>query len=97
MLRVHVPSTVVIVGMDHRYSYMGLPNEPHVLQGPDPNHSDPNYFSGHTWDNPDLANSERFHAMAREAFEATGRRVIDCTVDGSCTVFEKGRLEDVLR
>lgn len=90
-------STVVIVGMDHRYSYTGLPNEPHVLQGPDPNHFDPNYFSGHTWDNPDLANSERFYAMAREAFEATGRRVIDCTVDGSCTVFEKGRLEEVLR
>ena len=85
-------STVVIVGMDHRYSYMGLPNEPHALQGPDPNHFDPSYFSGHTWDNPDLANSERFYAMARTAFEADNRRILDCTVGGACQVFEKSRL-----
>jgi hypothetical protein len=89
-------STVVIVGMDHRYSYAGLPNEPHALQGPDPNHFEPSYFSGHTWYNPDLVNSERFYAMAREAYEVAGRRIIDCTVDGACTVFEKGRLEEVL-
>ena len=66
-------ATVVIVGMDHRYSFEGSPNEPRELKGPDPNHFDPGYFSGHTWDNPDLANSERFYAMARAAFEADGR------------------------
>jgi len=90
-------SEVVIVGMDHRYSYTGLPNESHVLQGPDTNHFDPSYFSGDKWDNPDLANSERFYAMARSSYETDGRRIIDCTVNGGCTVFEKGRLEDVLR
>ena len=90
-------STVVIVGMDHRYSYTGLPNEAHLLQGPDHNHFDPSYFAGQTWDNPDLANSERFYAMARNAFEADGRRILDCTVGGSCTVFEKSRLEDELK
>lgn len=89
-------SEVVIVGMDHRYSYSGLPNEPHVLKGRDPNHFDPSYFSGHTWDNPDLASSERFYAMARSAYEEDGRRIIDCSVDGACTVFEKSRLEEVL-
>ena len=90
-------SMVVIVGMDHRYSYEGLPNEPHLLQGPDPNHFDSSYFRGNTWDNPDLANSERFYAMAREAFEADSRCIIDCTVGGGCTVFEKCSLEIVLR
>ena len=90
-------STIVIVGMDHRYSYTGLPNEPHTLQGPDSNHFNPKYFSGQTWDNPDLYNSERFLALARETFEAAGRRIIDCTVDGACTVFEKGRLKEVLK
>ena len=90
-------STVVIVGMDHHYDYTGLPNEPHVLKGRDPNHFDPSYFTGHTWDNPDLANSERFYAMARTAYEAEGRRILDCTVNGACTVFEKARLEEVLR
>ena len=89
-------ATVVIVGMDHRYTYQGPPNEPRKLSGPDPNHFDPSYFSGHTWDNPDLANSERFYAMARETFERAGCRIIDCTVDGACNVFEKGRLEEVL-
>lgn len=90
-------STVVIVGMDHRYRYQGAPNEPRILSGPDPNHFDPAYFSGHTWDNPDLANSERFYAMAREVYEAAGRKIIDCTVGGACQVFEQGRLEEVLR
>lgn len=87
---------VVIVGMDHRYSFQGSPNEPRRLAGPDPNHFDSGYFSGQTWDNPDLPNSEHFYAMAREAFESHGRRIIDCTVNGACTVFEKGRLEEVL-
>ena len=90
-------STVAIVGMDHRYRYTGLPNEPHTLQGLDNNHFDPSYFSGQTWDNPDLANSERFYAMARTAFEADGRRILDCTVGGACLVFEKARLEEALR
>ena len=89
-------SKVIIVRMDHRYSYTGLPNEPRVLKVRDPNHFDPSYFRGHTWDNPDLANSERFYAMARTAFEADNRRILDCTVGGACQVFEKSRLEEVL-
>lgn len=87
---------IAIVGMDHSYSYEGRPNEPRKLEGADPNHFDPRYFSDQTWDNPDLANSERYYAMARDAFEADGHQIIDCTVGGACTVFEKGRLEEVL-
>jgi hypothetical protein len=89
--------TVVIVGMDHKYAYLGWPNEPRRLEGVDPNHFDPAYFSGCLWNNPDLANCEKFYALARREFEEDGRRIIDCTVRGSCTVFEKGRLEEVLR
>lgn len=73
---------VVIAGMDHRYQFMGVPNEPRRLEGADPNYFDHRYCSGHTWNHPDLANSERFYAMAREVFEADGRRITDCTVDG---------------
>ena len=89
-------SEVVIVGMDHRYEYQGLPNQPSLLVGNDVNHFNSNYFSGHVWDNPDLSNSERFYAMARDAYEADGRKIIDCTLNGNCRVFEKGRLEQVL-
>ncbi|MEA5412053.1 hypothetical protein VB737_09785 [Synechococcus sp. BA-120 BA3] len=88
---------VVIVGMDHRYSFHGLPNEPHELKGEDRNHFDPSYFSGQTWDNPDLASSERFYYLARQTFEAAGRRIIDCTIDGACSVFEKGGLKEALQ
>jgi hypothetical protein len=75
--------------LDHRYTYTGQPNESHRLDGPDPNHFSPEYFSGQLWDNPDLAHSEEFYAIARKVFEADGRRIIDATVDGACTVFEK--------
>ena len=80
---------VVIIGMDHRYHFTGAPNEAHRLDGPDPNHFSPDYFSGHTWDNPDLTRSEESYCVARSEYEKDGRRIIDATVGGACTVFEK--------
>lgn len=80
---------VVIVGMDHRFAYDGPPNAARRMEGPDPNHFDPGYFAGQTWDNPDLALSEASYAAARAIYEAAGRRIVDATVDGACTVFEK--------
>ena len=81
---------VVIVGMDHRYEYTGKPNEAQRLDGSDPNHFSPDYFGGgQTWDNPDLVNSEESYRVARAEFEKAGRRIIDATCDGACTIFEK--------
>lgn len=80
---------VVIVGMDHRFTYQGQPNETHLLQGDDPNHFAPNYFSGQQWDNPDLAHSEESYRLAKQVFEADGRSIIDATLKGACTVFDK--------
>lgn len=88
---------VCIVGMDHRYAFSGKPHETRFMDGPDPNHFSDAYFQNQHWDNPDLQRSEQFYALARQTFEAAGRRIIDCTVDGACTVFEKGRIEEVLR
>jgi hypothetical protein len=91
-------NSVIIVGLDHRYRYTGVPNEAGVLNGPDPNHFSPEYFGfGQTWDNPDLARAEESFHIARERFEAAGRRIFDATVGGACTVFEKGSLEVLLR
>lgn len=82
--------TVIIIGMDHHFDYNGAPNEAHVLDGPDPNHFSPDYFGhGQTWDNPDLAHSEESYRIARAEFEKDGRRIIDATLDGACTIFEK--------
>ena len=81
---------VVLIGLDHRYQYSGAPNEARVLDGPDPNHFSPDYFGGgKTWDNPDLARSEESYRLARAEYERAGRRIIDATLDGACTIFEK--------
>lgn len=87
---------VVIIGMDHRYEYSGLPNEARKLQGPDPNHFSPDYFGGgQTWDNPDLVRSEESYRIARSEYEKDGRRIIDATLDGACTIFEKADYQQI--
>jgi hypothetical protein len=82
-------SEVVIIGMDHRFSFHGAPHEAHRLEGSDLNHFSPEYFSGQVWDNPDLIRSEESYAMARQVYESDGRRILDATPDGACQVFEK--------
>ena len=86
-------STVLLVGLDHRYVFDGKPNEENLMLGDDPNHFDPEYFKGASWHNPDLEKSEKSYKMARQAFERAGRRVINLTPDTGTDVFEKGQME----
>ena len=87
---------IIIIGMDHRYDYSGPPNQECRLDGPDPNHFIPDYFgNGQTWDNPALAHSEESYSIARVQFEKDGRRIIDATLDGACTIFEKADYQKV--
>ena len=88
---------VVIVGMDHRYTYKGDPNQVSVIEGNDTNHFDKAYFCNQQWNNPDLPASEKAYERARQVFEDDGREIVDCTVDGACPVFRKMALEEVLR
>lgn len=87
---------VIIVGMDHRYQYEGLPNELTEISGPDPNHFCPDYFQGCFWNNPDLSQAEESYRIAKHAYEEAGRSIVDCTVDGACEVFDKRSLQEVL-
>ena len=81
---------VIIIGMDHHYKYTGNPNETSRFDGPDPNHFSHDYFGGgQTWDNPDLVHSEESYRIARAEYEQDGRSIIDATLDGACTIFEK--------
>ncbi|MGE4552095.1 MAG: 6-hydroxymethylpterin diphosphokinase MptE-like protein [Desulfovibrionaceae bacterium] len=90
-------SEVLLVGVDHSYQCSGQPNEKVTARGPDPNHFHPDYFSGgQSWQLPDLERSEAAYRLARQAFEADGRRILDATVGGRLTVFDKVRLEDAL-
>ncbi|MFO1337516.1 MAG: 6-hydroxymethylpterin diphosphokinase MptE-like protein [Burkholderiaceae bacterium] len=83
-------STVVLVGLDHRYAFRGAPNETQTLVGADPNHFSDKYFGyGQTWDNPDLAQSEVSYRIALDAFQRDGREVVDATVEGGCPIFPK--------
>jgi tetratricopeptide (TPR) repeat protein len=81
---------VVLIGVDHHFTTQGDPNKEVVSEGDDPNHFHPGYFGkGVRWHLPDLERSEKSYRMAKQAFEAEGRRILDATVDGRLTVFPK--------
>ncbi|MEX2160788.1 MAG: 6-hydroxymethylpterin diphosphokinase MptE-like protein [Anaerolineales bacterium] len=81
---------VILIGVDHSFASKGKPNTTVVSQGPDRDHFDARYFgSGFRWQLPDLEMSERAYGMARQSFEADGRRVLDATIGGLLTVFPK--------
>lgn len=88
---------VVIVGVDHRFAVTGPPNKVIESTGPDESHFDPNYFgTGFRWQLPDFETSEIAYALARTAFENSGRRIVDATVGGALTTFPKMELKKAL-
>lgn len=91
-------SEVIIIGMDHNFETKkkNRPNETEVRdEEVDNNHFHPNYFpKGSKWQTPDLISSEYFYKMAKKEFEKDGRKIVDCTVNGKCNIFEKGNIED---
>ncbi len=81
---------VILIGVDHNFVSKGEANRTVVSQGDDPNHFSPQYFGkGFRWQLPDLDTSEQGYRMARQAFASAGRQVLDATVGGKLTVFEK--------
>jgi hypothetical protein len=90
-------SEVALVGCDHSFSQKGPANLAVVSGERDADHFDPNYFAGGVkWQLPDLAQSEASYLMAREVFEASGRRIVNCTDGGNLEVYVRQRLEDFL-
>jgi hypothetical protein len=83
-------SEVILIGVDHNFTTKGKPNTTVVSDGDDPNHFNPGYFGkGFRWQLPDLDTSEIGYEMARQAYEADGRKVLDATVDGKLQIFPK--------
>jgi len=81
---------VILVGVDHSFIAEGPPHKEVTSEGDDPNHFAPDYFGkGFRWNLPDLATSERAYAMARDAYQAAGRQVLDATIEGKLQVFPK--------
>ena len=84
----------ILIGVDHSFATQGKPNTTVTSQGDDPDHFHKGYFGkGFRWQLPDLDTSERGYRMARHAYEADGRQVLDATVGGKLQVFPKVEYE----
>ena len=80
----------ILIGVDHHFQAQGPPNLEVVSNGSDPDHFHPEYFGkGFRWQLPDLECAERAYRLAREAYEAAGKQVLDATIGGKLTVFPK--------
>jgi len=79
--------TVGLVGVDHRFTYTGKPNEQKRMEGDDPNHFSSEYFKGMEWNNPDLERSRKSYIMAKAAFEQGGRKIVNLTKNSDLDVF----------
>lgn len=87
---------VILIGVDHSFTTSGPANTEVVSDGADPNHFSPDYFGkGFKWHLPDLESSEKGYHLARAAFEADGRRIVDATVGGALTIFPKIDFEEL--
>jgi hypothetical protein len=90
-------STAVLLGIDHHFVEQGNPHACIRQRGGDSNHFRPDYFGdGTLWNLPDLAQSERGYALARAAFEADGRRIVNATPGTALDVFERAPLAEAL-
>lgn len=82
---------VVIIGADHDFVEKGTPCATEVrTENEDKSHFHPNYFpKGVKWQLPDLYRSEIGYRLARDAFEAAGRKVYNATAGGKLEIFER--------
>jgi hypothetical protein len=81
---------VILIGVDHSFAVKGQPNQVVVSKEGDRSHFTPEYFGkGFRWQLPDLEASEAAYRMAKGAYEAAGRQVLDGTIGGKLTVFDK--------
>ena len=81
---------VILVGVDHHSNVAGKANSTIVSAGDDPNHFHPGYFGkGFRWQLPDFETSEIGYRLARQAYEAADREVLDATIGGKLTIFPK--------
>jgi hypothetical protein len=89
---------VIIFGIDHRFkSESGQKLALEKMEKNDDNHFHPDYFKGQKWGLPDLENDRKLFGLAKEAFEADGREIVDATIDGALPTFTKISLEEALK
>jgi hypothetical protein len=90
---------VVLIGMDFSYT---VPSDA-VVEGDiitstsdDPNHFHPDYFGpGKVWKDPKLDRVLANYALAKQIFEADGRRILNATAGGKLELFERANYPDL--
>ena len=88
-------TTILLVGVDHKYEFEGYPNQLVVAEGDDVNHFHPDYFGdGRRWHLPDLVQSERAYRMAKTVFDMDGRSIVNLTPESALNVFERGDVKE---
>ncbi|MGP1273035.1 MAG: glycosyltransferase family 2 protein [Phycisphaerales bacterium] len=90
---------VALIGFDHSYSQRSDAREGEVIEQHenDQNHFDPRYFRGKNWHAADVDNMEAMYRLAKEAYEADGRSIVNATVGGRLELFERADLASVVR
>lgn len=89
---------VALIGCDHDFAEKGPANAVVTSKGADRSHFDPRYFAdGTQWQLPDLAASEYYYKMARDAYVDGGRVIVNATEGGKLEVFERMQLAEFLR
>lgn len=85
---------VLLVGFDHSYVQPKNVQEGDLIKQDkdDENHFDPRYFKDKVWQAADTDNMEATYELARAAFDAAGREIVNCTVGGRLEVFRRGDL-----
>ncbi|MEO0630380.1 MAG: hypothetical protein AAFY46_06595, partial [Planctomycetota bacterium] len=85
---------VALVGFDHSYRQAASFAEGDVVEqkDADQNHFDPRYFKGKKWHAADVDNMEAMYRLAKDAYEADGRTIVNATVGGHLELFERADL-----
>jgi GT2 family glycosyltransferase len=94
-------SEVVLIGMDFSYQVPAASEVSGALitsMGDDPNHFHPDYFGkGKVWKDPKLDRVLANYALARQIFEADGRRILNATPGGNLELFDRTDLAQILK
>ena len=82
---------VILIGKDHSYNTHGVSKVKLIEStGDESNHFIKGYYKkGMTFGVPDFKKEEYNYRLAKQAFEADGRKILDATIDGKLDVFEK--------
>lgn len=89
---------VLLVGVDNSYVQSATAREGDLIRqdGDDPNHFDPGYFRGKVWQAADTGRMEQTYVLAKAAYEADGREIVNCGIGGRLELFRRAPLAQEL-